>query len=154
MNIFRRRKKGGRIQDTNTERVVYDLNLRAPFWSYVPVDYQEYEPFVKYGVIIDEYLAIQVTGSLDSGNGNTLDNDITDMKNRSLSDLDSQQADHNRIMDILWQRRCGDVKSYKIRLEQVNEELENNRLKLETAQRRFQNGKFMFETKKGGEKYE
>ena len=118
----------------DTPEVVNDFRRQIPFWSYRPVEYRSYAPFVNLGIILDDYLEKLFTGELDEGNGDVLDNIIFDSMRQAFHDLDVQKAQHEDLIENLFLQIVGardrmttHKASIDARINEVREELDDIR---------------------------
>jgi len=141
MNIFKRARTTKVVDNTDT--IVYDFKLRAPFWSYRTVEYHEYAPFVVFSTAIEEYLINLFGGELDSGNGNTLDNLICDMARQAERDLEKQHIEHGDTLKSFDIRNKADRKAFQHELALLQEELLINEKTQYEINARMEKDKFL-----------
>jgi hypothetical protein len=132
----------------NTETVVYDFKLRAPFWSYRTVPYREYEPFSGFTPEINSHLDKLFQGEIDDGNGDVLDNMICDMARQAEKDLDKQRTEHGDIIKSFDIRNRGDRTAFEHELTLLQSELLENEQQTAEIKTRLKQDKFI-----GGKKY-
>ena len=141
MSIFKKRRPTKVVDDTET--VVQDFVLRAPFWSYRTVPYRGYEPFVEYGPAIDKYLESLFKGEIDDGNGDVLDNLICDMARQAEKDLDLQRTQHRDTIKSLDLRNQGDHWAFQHERALLETEIVDCEQELAEIKRRLRTDKFI-----------
>ena len=146
MNFFKRSKVTKIVDDT--ESIVADFKLRAPFWSYRTVPYREYEPFVNFTADIDNYLERLFEGEIDDGNGNVLDNIICDMARQAEEHLKRQHTEHRDTIKSFDIRNKGDKTAFMNERILLQAEIEDTEQQIEEVKRRMKRDKFV-----GGEKH-
>ena len=146
MNFMKRRRKGKIVDDS--ENIVRNFRLRAPFCSYRPVDYREYEPFIRYPIEIDRHLEQLFVANVDAGNKNVLDPLIVDMADQAEQHLKKQQVEHLDLIHAFQYRRSGDQESFLNQLSWLNAKLSQNIADQQGIQLRLQANKFLKEESK------
>ncbi|MCL2123829.1 MAG: hypothetical protein FWH34_07020, partial [Desulfovibrionaceae bacterium] len=83
-------------QPENKQRIATDFKQRAPFAAYRPVDYEGYEPFLKFKPTIDGYLEklFAAGTALDEGNKDVVDPLIVDQCAKAEQHLERQRIEH------------------------------------------------------------
>lgn len=115
MGIFTMNQNKREVDDRRV--IVNDFVRRAPFWSYRVKDYQIYPPFADYQKEIDAYLEKLFSGELDDGNGDVLDNLISDMFHKAKQDLNRQRQEHHDAIKSFWIRFQGDRRAFENELD-------------------------------------
>ena len=146
MSIFKN-TKNTKVMD-ETETIVNDFILRAPFWSYRTISYYEYGPFVNYTPELDAYLEILFQGEIDSGNGDVLDNLIFDMSRQAERDLDKQRTEHGDTIKTFHIRNKGDKEAFFHERALLQAEIEECEQQLIEIKNRIKKDKFL-----GGKKH-
>ena len=141
MSFFKRAKTTKVMDDTET--IVTDFKLRAPFWSYRTVPYREYEPFISFKPEIDGYLERLLQGEIDDGNGDVLDNLINDMARQAEKDLDKQRTEHGDTIKSFDIRNQGDKRAVKHELDLLQSEIGENEQQLADIKTRLNKDKFI-----------
>jgi len=130
--------------DPTDKQIVRDFKLRAPFATYRPVDYREYEPFIQFKPTINSYLKklFAQKDTLDEGNKNAIDPLIADMAAKAEQHLRYQQIEHIDKIHGFYNRRVGDRHAFERELENLNTALEQNEEELEEIKQRHKSQKF------------
>ena len=135
MSLFRK-KTTTKVMD-QTEQTVNDFILRAPYWSYRPVPYRQFEPFFSYRDEIDALLDDLIRAqAVDDGNGDVMSNLINDMAERAFMDLSAQETDHKDIIKSLSLRCDSDQMQFREMLESLQEKLQETEKRLTEINRR------------------
>lgn len=141
MNLFKKTNPTRVVDDTET--IVSDFKLRAPFWSYRTVPYREYVPFVEFISAIDGYLERLFQGEIDDGNGDVLDNMICDMARQAEKDLDKQHIEHGDTIKSFDIRNQGDKKAFMHERDLLQAEIQENEQQLAEIKTRMKQDKFI-----------
>ena len=130
MRIFERNRK------KMTREIVNDFNRPLPYWSYTPIEYEDYDPLINLKEYLDKMLDSLFKTEIDSGNANVLDETINTRTEAAVKDLDRQRVRHREwIHNKFVQREGTKVRFEKAReraiqeLEKINPEVEELREK-------------------------
>ena len=131
-------------QTKATDSIVTDFKHRAPYGGYRPVDYEDYEPFIRMTSTLDSHLDKLFAGetSIDAGNKDVIDHLIIDMAAKAEQDLNRQQIDHTDKIHSISNRRTGDRLAFERQLEQLQAELADNEHELADIESRYRVNKF------------
>lgn len=129
-------KTAKKTQDTN------DFKMRGPFAGYRPVDYKDYEPFVKLKPVLEQHLTKLCAGEIDEGVKNALDPIIYDAAGKAEEDLKLQKIKHIGDINNIYERRLGDKNAFESQLVELNAALEENEREIEEIESRYQVNKF------------
>lgn len=140
MGVFKINRANQPVDDTPV--AVNDFARRAPFWSYRVKDYMLYEPLVKFKEEIDGYLEKLFSGDIDEGNGDVLDNMISDLVRQAEQYLKRQQTEHKDLITSFGIRAKSDQKAFQQELELLRGELARNMEQQKDIQARLYQNEF------------
>lgn len=116
--------------------VVNDFNRPLPFWSYTPVEYEDYEPLINLNEYLDKMLESLFKTEIDSGNANVLDETINTRTEAAIKDLGRQRVRHREWIHNKFVQREGTKMRFekarehaKLELEKISPEVEKLRTK-------------------------
>ncbi|MCD7756457.1 MAG: hypothetical protein LUJ09_09095 [Firmicutes bacterium] len=110
----------------STRSVVYDFYFRAPYITYRSSEYRLY-PKLDESIFIPElnmYLEKLLSGQVDDGNGDLLDNIIFSKAREAMPDLARQHVDHADMLRRLIAHRKADCHDFSQITEERKKELE------------------------------
>ncbi len=109
------KKKGGLFNSVDdTRSLVNDFRLRLPYESYRTTEYRQYPKLHEDVVIpeLDMYLERLLSGQVDDGNCDLLDNIIFSKAREAIPDLARQHVDHADMLRRLVVRRKADYQDF------------------------------------------
>lgn len=128
------------LDDTLT--TANDFTRRVPFWAYRAKDYLLYEPLVSFQGEIDSYLEKLFAGDIDEGNGDVLDNMISDLVRQAEEYLKRQRTEHRDVISSFGIRARSDRKAFRQELDLLRAALERNEEEQKNIRARLNKNEF------------
>lgn len=129
----------------NSDESTMKFDRRIPKWEYRPSEYYNLKRFDNLKTELDEYLEKLFKGEIDSGNGNVLDNLISDVMNETIKEIGRQRVNHKDTIEGLSIFHNGSEEEFRRELEHIDDELNRLSEKLVLAEERYENYRFISE---------
>ena len=124
-----------RINSNNASANTIGNFYRTRLAESAPPDYVLNQEILSFLGEINKHIEPLLSGGIDEGNANVLDNMIDDIAKRAANDIEQQYATHVNLIKRLDASREGDMRESELRLKDLRQGLSETEARIEVLKR-------------------